>query len=281
MVTTAINDIDRIRRRRPFAADLTCNRIDGIVREVLKSRDRASAVRDQSDNRTGPNQEETSTSEDLHSEKPKEIRVLIADDHPVVREGLVAVVNRHPGMRVIAEAENGREALENYRSMHPDVALLDVRMPVMNGIETVSAICHDDPAARVVMVTTFESEEEIYRALRAGARGYILKNAGLEDLIRCIQAVGAGRTWIPPEVGAKLAKRVTDQQLTMREMDVLRAVALGKSNKEIGCVFNISEATVKVHMTHIFEKLKVTGRTEAINVAVKRGLVRMDETPAA
>jgi two-component system NarL family response regulator len=153
-------------------------------------------------------------------------------------------------------------------------------MPVMDGIEAARTICAEDARARLVIVTLLESEEDIYRALRAGALGYVLKAATADQLICCIEAVAGGCTWIPTEVGAKLAKRVTDQSLTMREMDVLRAVTLGKSNKEIGVVYNISEGTVKVHMTHIFEKLKVTGRTEAINVAVKRGLVRI-EGPAA
>jgi two-component system NarL family response regulator len=154
-------------------------------------------------------------------------------------------------------------------------------MPGMDGVAAVAAICAEDPNARLVIVTLYESEEEIYRALRAGAQGYILKGAHVDEVIRCIRTVSEGRTWIPPEVGAKLAKRVTDRDLTAREMDVLRTVVLGKSNKEIGVAYNISEGTVKVHMTHILEKLKATGRTEAINVAIKRGLVRIDGQTAA
>jgi two-component system NarL family response regulator len=211
----------------------------------------------------------------------RQIKVLIADDHPVVREGLVALINRRPDMQVIGEASNGREAMQKYFELRPDVALLDLRMPTMDGIETVAAICEREPASRLIVLTTYQSEEDIYRALRAGARGYLLKDAPVEELFAGIRAVGEGRTWIPASIGAKLAKRITDRELTKREMDVLRVVAAGKSNKEIGVAFDISEATVKVHITHILEKLKVTGRTEAINVAVRRGLIRMDGPAAA
>ena len=203
----------------------------------------------------------------------KLLRVMVADDHPMVREGLRSAINRGPDMQIVAEAANGREAVDKYFAEKPDVALLDLRMPVMNGIETLAAICQKDPGARLVIVTTYEDEEDIYRALRAGAQGYILKNVAVSELIECIRAVAEGGTWIPPAVGAKLANRIADRELTPREMEVLQAVALGKSNKEIGVAFNISEATVKVHVTHILEKLKVTGRTEAVNAAVKRGLV--------
>ena len=204
------------------------------------------------------------------------IRVLIADDHPLVREGLVAVIDRQSDMRVVAEAGNGREAVEKFVEVRPDVALLDLRMPIMDGIEAVMSIYEHAPAARLVIVTTYQSEEEIYRALRAGAKGYVLKDAPVEDLIECIHTVGAGESWIPPTVGAKLARRVTDRPLTAREIEVIRALAKGKSNKEIGVALDISEGTVKVHVTHMLEKLKVTGRTEAIGEAVKRGLVTID-----
>lgn len=215
------------------------------------------------------------------SELPQTITVLVADDHPVVREGLITLINRQPNMHVIAEASNGREAVEIFFAQAPVVALLDLRMSVMDGIEAVTSICRKDPAARIAIITSFQNEEDVYRVLRAGAQGYILKDAPVNELIQCIRAVGRGNTWIPPQVGAKLAKRVGDQSLTPRETEVLHAVVAGNSNKEIGVLFNISEATVKVHMTHILEKLKVTGRTEAINVAVKRGLVRLDDSLAA
>lgn len=204
------------------------------------------------------------------------LTILIADDHPMVREGLSAVINRQSEMRVVAEAGNGREAVEQFVALRPDVALLDLRMPMMDGIEAVMSIYEREPAAHMVIVTSYQSEEDIYRALRAGAQGYILKDAPSKDLIDCIHAVGDGKSWIPPAVGAKLAQRVTERSLTAREMEVIRALAKGKSNKEIGVALNISEGTVKVHVTHMLEKLKVTGRTEAIGEALKRGLVTME-----
>ncbi|MGA8503190.1 MAG: response regulator transcription factor, partial [Candidatus Sulfotelmatobacter sp.] len=184
--------------------------------------------------------------------------ILVADDHPMVREGLVAVINRQPDMRVVAEASNGREAVEKFVTLRPDIALLDLRMPMMDGIEAAMSISEHAPEARLVIVTTYQSEEDIYRALRAGAQGYLLKDSPVEDLIECIHTVGDGKTWIPPAVGATLARRVTERSLTAREMEVIRALAKGKSNKEIGVALNISEGTVKVHVTHMLEKLKVT-----------------------
>jgi len=207
--------------------------------------------------------------------------LLVADDHPVVLEGLVALINRQSDMQVVSQARNGREAVEIFFAQRPDVALLDLRMPVMDGVEAISAICEKDPAARLIVVTIYQSEEDIYRALRAGAQGILLKDAPAEEIVDCIHAVAQGKTWIPPEVGAKLAKRVTVRELTPREMEVIHAVAKGKSNKEIGVALDISEATVKVHVTHILEKLQASGRTEAIGLAVNRGLVRMDGGVAA
>jgi DNA-binding NarL/FixJ family response regulator len=206
---------------------------------------------------------------------------MVADDHPVVREGLVTMIERETDMKVVAQAGNGKEAVDKFLACRPSVSLLDLRMPVMNGVDAVVAICEKEPEARLIILSTFQGQEDIYRALRAGASGYLLKDAPSVELMESIRAVSSGGTWIPPAVGAMLAKRVTDRELTVREMEVLRILAVGKSNKEIGVAFNISEATVKVHVTHILEKLKVTGRTEAINVAVRRGLVNMDSTMAA
>ena len=206
----------------------------------------------------------------------KVLTVLIADDHPVVREGLAAIIQTQPGMKVIAQASNGQEAMEKFFAHRPDIALLDLRMPLMTGVEAVTAICEKEPGARLAILTSYESEEEIYRALRAGAQGYVLKDAPAANLIECISSMSEGRTWIPPDIGAKLAQRVKGQELTAREMEVLRALVQGKSNKEIGCLLDIAESTVKVHVTHVLEKLKAGGRTEAISVALKRGLIRMD-----
>lgn len=162
-------------------------------------------------------------SDQLETAQPHEITVLVADDHTVVREGLIALINRQPDMRVVAEATNGGEALEKFLAQCPDVALLDLRMPVMNGIDTIIAICEKDPTARTAIITSFELEEDIYRALRAGAQGYIPKDATVDDLAKCIRAVADGKTWVPPQVGAKLARRVADQELTPREMGVMQA----------------------------------------------------------
>jgi two-component system NarL family response regulator len=226
-------------------------------------------------------QDTNSDHEDAKSEQAtnKVLTVLIADDHPVVREGLAAIIQAQPGMKVIAQASNGQEAMEKFFALRPDIALLDLRMPLMTGVEAVTAICEKEPGARLAILTSYESEEEIYRALRAGAQGYVLKDAPVADLIECIRSMSEGRTWIPPHIGAKLAKRVKGQELTAREMEVLRALVQGKSNKEIGCLLDIAESTVKVHVTHVLEKLKAGGRTEAISVALKRGLIRMDSVP--
>jgi len=203
--------------------------------------------------------------------------VLVVDDDP----NLVRLMSKFLKLEGFAPipAANGKEALAYLRGGgDASVIVLDLRMPIMDGVDAVKTICAKEPSARLIIITLYQSEEDVYRSLQAGAQGYALKDASLDDLIDCIHAVGKGKTWIPPEIGAKLAKRVTDPELTPRESDVLHAVALGKSNKEIGSQFNISEGTVKVHVTHILGKLKVTGRTEAINVAVKRGLVRLDGT---
>jgi two-component system, NarL family, response regulator len=207
--------------------------------------------------------------------------VLIADDHPVVREGLATLINRRSDMRVVAEAANGREAVEKFLTHSPDIALLELRLPIMDGVEVVMSICEKMPAARLVIFTTCKGEEDIYRAVKAGAFGYLLKETPLNEVIECVRAVARGARWIPPGVAAMLGKRVADRALTARELEVIRALTSGKSNKEIGTVLDISEATVKVHITHILEKLKVTGRTEAINVAMRRGLVHMDPLAVA
>jgi len=208
-------------------------------------------------------------------------RILIADEHPIVREGLAALINRRPDMTVIAEASSGQDAVDQFVEQSPDLAILELKLPLMDGIETVKSICAKNPAARLVVFTTCLGEEDIYRAVRAGAFGYLLKDTSLPDLIECILAVAQGKRWIPASVAAQLGKRVQDRELTPREMQALRALSSGMSNKEIGSALDISEATVKVHVTHILEKLNVTGRGEAINVALRRGLVHMDQSVAA
>src|SRR5438477_3459089 len=208
---------------------------------------------------------ETESIKQASEPKTDRLRILIADDHPIVREGLAAIISRQPDMQVVAQAENGSDSIQKFLEVGPELCLLDLRMPRMDGIEAITAILSARPTARIIILTSFETQEDIYRAVHAGAKGYFLKDSPPEELIQCIRAVAGGATWIPPAVGAKLAKRVTDQELTTREKEVLQALASGKSNKEIGVAYNISEATVKVHVTHILEKLKVSGRTEAIN----------------
>lgn len=208
-------------------------------------------------------------------------RVLVADEHPIVREGLAALINRRSDMVVIAEASSGQDAVDQFIAQSPDLAILELKLPLMDGIEAVKAICSKDPAARLVVFTTCLGQEDIYLALRAGAFGYLLKSTSLPELIECILAVAQGVRWIPPSVAAQLGKRIQDRGLTSRETQVMRALATGMCNKEIGSALNISESTVKVHVTHILEKLSVTGRTEAINVALKRGLVHLDQPGVA
>jgi len=207
----------------------------------------------------------------------EKIRVLVADDHPVVREGLVSLIDRQPDMQVVGEAGTGREALESHRSHHPDVTMMDLRMPEMTGIDAIVAIRREEPEARIVCLTTFDGDEDIYRALHAGARGYLLKGFSRELLLECIRTVYRGEMWIPPAVAGKLATRVGRPELSTREMDVLGHLVRGRANKEIATSLNITEGTVKVHVNHIFIKLGVNGRTEAISEALKRGIVNLPE----
>ena len=177
---------------------------------------------------------------------------------------------------VVAEAGNGVEAIEAYERHHPDVTLLDLRMPLMEGVEAVRQIRTRDPKARVIVLTTYDTDDEISQALKAGAKAYVLKDISADALVSCIRHVLAGKTYIAPAAAAKLAEGVTRVQLTPREMSTLKLLADGKANKEIANELDISERTVKTHLVHLFEKLGVTSRTEAIKVATRRGLVRLD-----
>lgn len=207
---------------------------------------------------------------------PDKARVLLVDDHALLRTGVAKIINQEPDLHVIAEAENGAEAVTAFEAHRPDVTLLDLRMPVMEGVEAVRQIRARDPGARVIVLTTFDRDDEISQALKAGAKAYILKDIAADELIACIRAVLGGKTYIAPAAAAKLAEGVTRVQLTPREMATLRLLADGKSNKEIANALDISERTVKTHLVHLFEKLGVTSRTEAIKVATRRGLVRLE-----
>jgi DNA-binding NarL/FixJ family response regulator len=203
-------------------------------------------------------------------------RVLVVDDHALLRTGVANIINQEPDLRVVAEAGNGAEAVAAYERHHPDVTLLDLRMPVMEGVEAVRRIRERDPRARVIVLTTYDTDDEIARALKAGAQAYVLKDISADDLVGCIRDVLAGKTYLAPAAAAKLAEGVTRIQLTPREMATLRLMADGKANKEIASELAISERTVKTHLGHLFEKLGVTSRTEAIKIATRRGLVRLE-----
>ena len=201
--------------------------------------------------------------------------VLLVDDHALLRTGVANIINQETDLHVVAEAGNGVEALAAFDRYHPDVTLLDLRMPVMEGVEVVRRIREKDPRARVIILTTYDTDEEISRALKAGAKAYVLKDISADALIACIRDVLAGKTYLAPAAAAKLAEDVTRVQLTPRELSTLRLLADGKANKEIATELGISERTVKTHLGHLFEKLGVTSRTEAVKVATRRGLVRL------
>jgi DNA-binding NarL/FixJ family response regulator len=203
------------------------------------------------------------------------IRVFSVDDHPLLREGIAAIINSQPGMQLIAQASTGREAIQQYRAHRPDVTLMDLRLPDMSGIDTMIAIRSEFEDAKIVMLTTFEGDVEIQRALAAGARGYVLKSMPPKELADVVRQVHAGKKRIPPDVAAHLAEHLSDEALTEREREVLRHVAAGNRNREIGVTLHISEETVKVHLKHIMEKLGASDRTEAVTIAVRRGFIEI------
>jgi DNA-binding NarL/FixJ family response regulator len=203
------------------------------------------------------------------------IRILVVEDHNVVRQGLVALIKTVPDMHVIAEAGDGKQAVELFRKHKPDVTIMDLRLPEMSGVEAITEIRRSFPAARIIVLTTFDGDENIYRALQAGARGYLLKDMFGEELMDAIRTVHAGKTRIPAPVAQRLAERMAGPALTSRELDVLRLIVSGKSNKEIGNDLVISEATVKTHINSILSKLGVTDRTQAATTALQRGIVEL------
>ncbi|MBV9612957.1 MAG: response regulator transcription factor [Acidobacteriaceae bacterium] len=203
------------------------------------------------------------------------IRIMVVEDHHIVRQGLVALLNTVPDMEVIAETGDGKQAIDLFRQYEPDVTLMDLRLPVVGGVEAVSQIRREFPAARIIVLTTFDGDEDIYRALQAGARGYLLKGMQGDELMEAIRAVHAGKSRIPPVIAERLAERMASPELTSRELDVLRLVVAGRSNKEIGAALTISEATVKTHINNILSKLGVTDRTQAATAALQRGIVHL------
>ena len=207
--------------------------------------------------------------------EPKKIRVLIADDHVTVLEGLAAIIARQPDMMVAAEAADGQEAVELWIKHQPDVTLLDLRMPKLDGVSAIERIRKQDASARVIVLTTYETDTEILRAIKAGTKAYLSKDSRREELLDCIRRVNQGETCIPASLVEKVAVGLCSESLTGRELNVLELLARGKSNKEIGVSLYISETTVKSHLRSIFRKLNVLSRTEAITVASRRGLIRL------
>lgn len=207
--------------------------------------------------------------------KPTEIRILIADDHYVVRMGLVALVETEPDLQVIGEAADGEQAVELFRKLRPDLTLMDLRMPLKDGITATREIRDQFPGAQILMLTTFDGDDDIHKALSAGANGYLLKSATRESLIPALRAVAAGQRWIPKEVASRLASRKMFEELTPRELEVLHQLAKGLANKEIADVLNISEYTVKDHLKNILSKLRVADRTEAVTAALQRGIIHL------
>jgi DNA-binding NarL/FixJ family response regulator len=201
------------------------------------------------------------------------ISILTVDDHPLLREGIAAVIEGQPDMTLVAEATNGQEAIESFRTYRPDVTLMDLRMPDMNGIEAIRAIRTEFPSARIVVLTTYAGDVQALGALKAGASGYLLKSMLRKDLLDTIRTVHAGKRRIPPEIASEIAEHAADDALTEREIDVLRRVGSGNSNKQIALQLAISEGTVKAHMKSILPKLGARDRTHAVMIAVRRGIL--------
>jgi len=207
--------------------------------------------------------------------KEPKIRILVVDDHFVVRMGLISLVNTEPDMEVVGQAADGSEAVVKFAALKPDLVLMDLRMPGMDGIRATTEIRAQHPEARVLMLTTYDGDTDIYRAVQAGAQGYVLKNSTGDKLIPALRAVAAGQKWIPKEIASRLAARNLFEDLTPRELQVLQEMAKGLANKEIGDVLKITEHTVKDHLKNILGKLRVADRTEAVTVAIQRGIIQI------
>lgn len=207
---------------------------------------------------------------------PAPINIMIADDHPVVREGLAALLGSDPDITVVAQAKNGREAIELFLKHRPDIGLVDLNMPEIDGVDAIIAIRRELPNARLIVLTTFDSVEDIYRCMRAGAKAYLMKDVPRDELIACLRAVAHGQTVMSPLMTAKLIERMNLPALTPRELEVLGFLATGDSNKEIANTLCVAEGTIKTHIVAILRKLDATDRTQAVTIALKRGLLKLD-----
>lgn len=204
------------------------------------------------------------------------IRILVVEDHHVVRQGLVALLSVVDDLEVVGQAADGAEALEKFATHQPDITLVDLRLPRLSGVEVIQRVRAGHPNARFIVLTTYDGDEDIFRALQAGARAYLLKGMTADTLVSTIRSVHAGKSHIPPVIAQRLAERMSTEQLTPREQDVLEQIVRGKSNKEIGTALDISEATVKTHINNLLGKLGVEDRTQAVTAAIQRGLVQLD-----
>lgn len=204
------------------------------------------------------------------------IRIILADDHPSLRDGLASILTSQPDLSVVAEAGTGREAVAQFKQHKPDVLIVDLRMPEGDGIQTIKELVAHDPTAIILVLTTYDNEEDIFSALESGARGYILKDTTREEIIEAVRQVHAGNRYLPSAVAARLADRMIRPSLTPRELDVLRLVSRGRTNKEMAVAMFISEETVKSHMKGLFQKLGVHDRAEAVGIALQRGLLRLE-----
>ena len=207
--------------------------------------------------------------------EPARIRVFSVDDHPLLREGIAAIINNQPDMVLVAQASNAQEAIQQFRKHQPDVTLMDLRLPDKSGIDAMIAVRAEFPEARIIMLTTFEGDVEIQRALEAGARGYLLKSMPPKELVEMIRQVHAGKKRIPPQLAAQLAEHLGDEDLTAREVEVLDQIARGNRNRDIAEKLFITEETVKVHIKHIMEKLGANDRTQAVAIGVRRGIIEL------